>query len=615
MKKIRNIIIIPSLVFLLMACSEEILDKTPLNAYSDAILWTSPELAAPYLYDVYNRIGHGYRNESMMASISDEAFASRGFRIVPYLIGTLDADNFDGQPTGSQDWWRFHKWNDMFNVIQRVNKFIVNIDKIPELYEEPKKSEIKAKTDLLKGEALFLRAYIYHQLVRVYGGVPIFDKPNELGVDFTTLNRETFEKTINFILKDCDDAAQLLKLKSQTVMGLATKEAALALKSRILLFAASDLTADGNAESEFVGYANANRTALWTAARDAAKTLIDLGTCELVGLGAPDQEAVANNYFAMFKAYTLSSPEVIWGKMFLQSTGHTHRVNQWNGPNGVDCWGSLGPLNHMVDSYEMKDGTKFFEHFTINNDKQYINTSSKFLNENPYYNREPRFYANVLYDSAVWQPRDVPSLAARDPLGIFDRRTRITMKPDGTKTEIHGIDTRKDPYFPDGGVYGGYVMKKFMDDKSRGKVENNQNIWIYFRYAEILLNYAEACLELGDEETAAQYINMIRNRVALPNFVGDITQALRHERKIELFGEESRFFDIRRWKILEETLSKVHYNTEIIEVRHTDGTIKTIWQLAPPAQPQNVPVKKMYWLPISRDELNKAPQLIQNPGY
>jgi hypothetical protein len=614
MKKITKIIVLSSLVFLLTSCLEEILDKTPLDAYSDAIIWTDPALASLYLNDCYNRVGHGFRNECMEGSITDETFASRGFRIVPYLLGTLTPDNIDVLG-GDQNFLMHARWNPAFNNIQRINVFLDNIDKVAENYQEPEKSSIKAKTDLLKGEALFLRAFMYHRLVKIYGGVPLFEKPNELGDDYSAMIRSTFEETVNFIVKDCNDASQLLAIKSNTEMGRATKEAAFALKSRILLFAASDLTADGTAESEFVGYANPNRTALWTAARDAAKVLIDLGTNKLVDLGAPDKKAVATNYFGMFKTYNLSSPEVIWGKMFVQSVGATQRVNQWNGPNGVDCWGSFGPLNHMVDSYEMEDGSKFFDHFTINNDKQYTNTSSVFKSKNPYYNREPRFYACVLYDSVVWQPRTVPSLAARDPLGIYDRRTRRTMKSDGTYTEVFGIDTRKDPYFPDGGVYGGYITKKFMDDKSIGKTENNQNIWIYFRYAEILLNYAEACLELGDEATATQYINMIRNRVALPNFDGDITPALRHERKIELFAEESRFYDIRRWKVLEESLSKIHYNTEIIEVKNIDGTVTTKWQLEAATQPQNKPIKSMYWIPISVDEIKKAPQLVQNPGF
>ena len=120
------------------------------------------------------------------------------------------------------------------------------------------------------------------------------------------------------------------------------------------------------ADSELVGYTGPNRTALWTAARDAAKAVIDLDTCKLADWGAPDQAAVAKNRFEFFKAYTLANDEVIWGKMFVADLGSRHRNNQTNGPNGINNFGRNGPLQSMVDSYEMNDGSKFFDHFTVN---------------------------------------------------------------------------------------------------------------------------------------------------------------------------------------------------------------------------------------------------------
>jgi hypothetical protein len=437
------------------------------------------------------------------------------------------------------------------------------------------------------------------------------NKGNRLGDDFSGITRATFKETVDFVVKDCDDAAQLLKLKDQTEMGRATKEAALALKSRMLLFAASDLTADGTAENELVGYTNPDRTTLWTAARNAAKAVIDLGTCKLADFGAPDKNAVATKYFEFFKAYDLSNVEVIWGKMFNNDIGTLQQINRRSGPNGINCYSNNGTLQSMVDEYEMKDGSKFFNHFTIINDN-YKNTSAKFNHESPYYDREPRFYASVLYDSAVWQPR-FANLAARDPLGIFERRTHVVMQGGVQISKIFGIDTRNGPVDPMNGCYGGYNMKKFMDDKSIGRDQYNKNIWIYIRYAEIILNYAEACLKLGDIPTATTYINMIRNRAGLPNFTGDITQALRHERKVELYAEESRWYDIRRWKILEESMSPPLYGIDITEIKD-GGTITATWKRIV-AQEANKPKKKMYWMPIETAELKRAPQLVQNPGY
>jgi hypothetical protein len=180
-------------------------------------------------------------------------------------------------------------------------------------------------------------------------------------------------------------------------------------------------------------------------------------------------------------------------------------------------------------------------------------------------------------------------------------------------SERYGLDTHQGPFDNWNANYAGYVLKKFMDQASNGRDFNNQNVWIFLRYSEVLLNYAEASLELGDVATAAEYINKIRNRSAMPDFTGDITEALRYERKIELFAEDIRWYDIRRWKILEEVLDFHPAGIEIKEVTE-NGEKTTTWKKIS-AQPANNPEKKLYWIPIPFEEINRAPQLIQNPGY
>ena len=134
------------------------------------------------------------------------------------------------------------------------------------------------------------------------------------------------------------------------------------------------------------------------------------------------------------------------------------------------------------------------------------------------------------------------------------------------------------------------------------------------RYAEVIMNYAEACLGLGDTQTASTYVNLIRNRAALPDFTGDVATALRHERKIEFALEEFRFFDIRRCKILDQVLT----NAKGVEITETTtastGSVLTTWKQIN-VQNRGPVSDKMYWLPIPTSEINKAPQLIQNPNY
>lgn len=598
------LILIPA--FLLIAC-EDILDQAPVDRYSDPVVWSDIQLAKSYLNAIYDRIPNGFefRGHAYATGVfSSETVQTKGQQLTPFDRGDLSPDNL-GDDRGQITW-------DNFREIQRLNVFLSNIDAVPDAYSESEQERIRTEANVLKGEALFLRGLFYSEICRSYGGVPLFDAPNELGDDFPQLGRATFEQTMDFIVADLDNAAQLLNLKSETVMGRATKEAALALKSRMLLFAASDLTADGTAANEYVGYASPDRTALWTAARDAAKAVMDLGTAELSDFGAPDQEAVAENYFAFFKARDLSDKEVIWGRMYRPDAGITIWTNRWCGPNGLNCWGNNGPYGNVVDQYEMQDGSRFFDHFTVNGNKEYINTSSTFTSENPYHNREPRFYASILYDSAVWQPR-FSDLADLDPLGIYDRRTRIVIENGVEVSKRFGLDSRQGPISPQNGGFTGYLLKKTLDDAVEGANDPNENIVVWIRYAEILLNYAEASLELGDHGTAATYINMIRNRAGLPDFTGDITAALRHEREIELFIENIRWYDIRRWKILEEVMTPEHYGMDITEVTE-NGVTTTTWKQIN-AAPQKNFHEKLYWMPIERDELNRSPNLVQNPFY
>jgi hypothetical protein len=609
-KKIFSILAVFIMLLAVHSCKKGILDQTPQDQYSDATVWTDINLAESYLLNTYKSTGIGFAG-LMYTAISDEVRFTHG-GAETYMQGQLSPSSLGpfaspGDPDAPNP---FGSWKQHYDNIQKINKFLANIDRVSESAPESDKAGIKTKTDVMKGEALFLRAYSYGQLLRLYGGVPLFSEPTELGSDYLSVGRNTFEETVNFVAADCDAANALLLDNVETQMGRASKGAALALKSRILLFAASDLTADGTAKSKYVGYENPDRQALWTAAKAAAKAVIDLNTYQLADFGAPDKAAVAKGFFDFFKASDLSNPEVIWGKMYSTEANFGHSNNQYNDANGWNGYSGNSATQNLVDAFQMEDGSDFFDHFTLNGSKNYVNTSGTFHSPNPYYNREPRFYASILFDSAVWKPRD-PSLQGIDPLGVYDRRTRITINGGVETFKRFGIDTRQGDRSPDNGGYTGYLMKKTLDDNTFTGVIDNQNAWIEMRYAEVLLNYAEACIGLHEDGEAATYINMIRNRAALPDLTGDLTTALRHERQVELAFESIRWYDIRRWKILTDVLTDA-YGIDIVETT-TDGVKSTVWRQIV-AEPRTVS-EKMLWTPISADEINRAPQLQQNPDY
>lgn len=611
MKRIQIFIsIFMGLVLALSSCNK-ILDKTPQDKFEEDLVFSDINLADRYLLDTYNQSLMGGVGYLSYASVSDESHDTHAFETGNYLQGNISSSS-----TGPFGNWAFSytSWGNMYKNIQRLNIFLANIDNVADAYPAAQQAEIRARTDIKKGEATFLRAFCYNQLLRNYGGQIIITEPFAIGQDYLSINRSSFETTVNFIVGDCDAAVALLGAKAEMEMGRATKEAAMALKSRILLFAASDLTADGTAVNELVGYTNPDRTALWSAAKNAAKALIDLGSNSLADFGAPNQTAVANNFYAFFKSKDLSSPEIIWGKIFLKDVGARNQINLVNGTNGFVMYGCNAPTGNLADAFQMADGTAFTDHYQVDGNGFYRNVSGKYSPENIYYNREPRFYAEILYDSAVWQKR-YADLAGRDPLGIYDRRTRVTISGGAEQSKIYGIDTRQGPIDPDDGTYTGYTFKKYLDNEVYGtETNNNDNAWIEFRYAEIILNYAEACLGLGETEEGGDYINMIRNRAGLPDFTGDPTTALRYERRVEFVYEDFRFYDVRRWKILEEGLEDAT-GVDVVETRNLDNnTVTTTWRQIL-VQERGPAVDKLYWVPIPIDEINRAPQLIQNPGY
>lgn len=220
----------------------------------------------------------------------------------------------------------------------------------------------------------------------------------------------------------------------------------------------------------------------------------------------------------------------------------------------------------------------------------------------PYENRDPRFYASILYDGAPWKERTL--------------ETYFTVDASGNETG-GGQDTR----------YGrddwntsptGYNMKKFMDESYVGNSYNfSAKNWIWIRMAELYLNQAEAWYHAGDENKARTAVNKVRNRAGMPDIVSSGEQLLediKHERRIELVFEEHRYYDVRRWKEADKYLGRMMH--AITVKLHPDGH-KTyeVSDLRSDVGGNRLWDDKMYWLPIMRSEIEKNSNLTQNPGY
>ena len=253
------------------ACKRDFLNTKPLDKVSSTDTWKDGALAEAFVTGIYSGLGQGGFDEQMLAALSDEAVFThpgRGINIINE--GTLNPSNI-GWVNVNYRWGKDGSNTDMYAMIRQANLALENL--------RTATFDDKALNDRLQGESHFMRAFYYHQLIRYYGGVPIVDRTYGLKEDYT-VNRNTWEECVNFILKECDSAITLLKGKTLSA-GRATDLAAMALKARMLLYAASDLhdmpTAksksallSGYAHPEFLGYVSGDRVARWTAAKNAA---------------------------------------------------------------------------------------------------------------------------------------------------------------------------------------------------------------------------------------------------------------------------------------------------------------------------------------------------------
>ncbi|WP_229253770.1 RagB/SusD family nutrient uptake outer membrane protein [Dyadobacter sp. NIV53] len=252
----------------------------------------------------------------------------------------------------------------------------------------------------------------------------------------------------------------------------------------------------------------------------------------------------------------------------------------------------------------MKDGTKF-------------SWSNPAHAADPYTGRDSRFYSDILFEGAPWRPRPA-DVIDKDPKGIIQTGYWEKWNAATSKVEVvAGLDTRKGPIEDWNGTYSGYYLKKFMDPAVDAQFFRSEVPWRFIRYTEILLNYAEACINLGEEAEAKKYLNMIRKRAAMPDITetgAALVKRYQNERRIEMAYEEQRFFDVRRWMIAPQ----VYSNARGVEPTYKLNPDKTT--AAKPTYKiievqERKWVDRNYFLPVKLDEMNKNNKLIQNPGY
>jgi hypothetical protein len=470
-------------------------------------------------------------------------------------------------------------WNIPYANIRRTNLFLEKLPTTP----------LSARTQQrVAAEARFLRAWYYHHLLINYGGVPLIgDKVFEIS-DFPDYPRSSYADCVDYVVSELDAVAAVLPTVagySEQDYGRATRGAALALKARVLLYAASPLF-NGGAETTdpalaaIVSYPTTSTTH-WQRAADAALAVINSRQYSL----HTDATRPGNGFYQVFLRRV--NPEYI----FAVNRGANKDFEVFYLPASRSGQSNSMPTQNLVDAFPMKNG------------KAITDPTSGYDPRNPYVNRDPRFGYSIIFNTA-----------------------RYFLQSSGQQAEVLTYDGAPTDGFTAAGQRTGYYSRKMCDETlAANSPGNTERGWPLLRYAEVLLSYAEAINETGQTALAYDKLKELRSRAGIdagtngmygltPNMtVAQMRAVIQNERRIELANEDHRWNDIRRWKIAVAVNNGFNKRMQI--TRGGTSPNFTYTYTVTNSVRQHVFRPNQYLMPITDSEIRKMPAMLQNPGY
>ncbi len=605
-KLVLRILLIFAFGITITSCSEDILDKQPLDAISEDNVFNDPVFLQNYVYNVYNGIRPPWSpGTGGFIGMTDIAVAApdthdRAAGTRQYLEGNITPDNVTSLT---------NIWAEEYDYIRRVNVF----------FEKTENSEIDIDVlDKMKGEMHFLRGWMYFELIRTFGGVPIITNSFQLDSENFEVTRSTYDQCAQFVLEECELAIDLLEGGSSDP-GKISKVAAMGLKARMLLYMASPLNNPSN------------DLAKWQAAGDATKAVIDAGF------------TLHPTHEDLF-LQPVKTDETIFGRSFTAGT----RIPDWGynydyWPSGFDARQRIMPTQNFVNMFQLANGE-----YPYLQDGLTINPASGYDDQNPNENRDPRYYSYIMYPGAG--PVTIND-GAKSTTRLYEYWEDANPNPDnsGPYANPNTIDPLNGQELFDFGrdsktywvkgltpfhwrVQTGYTFRKLLDfDGPRASFDYDYSqLVVFMRLAEFYLNYAETQIALGNEDIARQYINLVRKRpsVNMPDITStgvDLVRDYRNERAVELHLEDSRFWDLLRWKAAPGNidlnpirgLSSVKMDWTGAQEGDLMGTLNYEYGEITATDPRfEWPGDYYYLLPIPREEIQRSNNKIeQNPGY
>jgi hypothetical protein len=555
------------------------LDQTVTSSLNETTTFSDSTNSMAFLNNIYTSIGfasdprrfNGGNYAAGLDASSDEAegpnaSTSNGF--VQFATGSVNASVVPDDA-----------WNIPYINIRAVNQFLKHLPTIP--------FSANLKTTS-QGEARFLRAWYYSIMLEHYGGVPLIGDSIYTATDPIPSKRSTYKECVDYIISECDYAASVLPLvQTGSLYGRISKGACLALKSRVLLYAASPLfnnggTSGGGELSVIVAYPDVDKNR-WKIAADAARAVIASNAYSLY----VDSTSIAGEKGYGFQKLFMQryTTEFILSRMMGQNK---YLESLWDAPSRGGSGGPF-PYQEIVNAFPMRNGLPITD------------PASGYDPNHPYNNRDPRLDYSVMHDSTL---RTTFGANQPSPLLLF---TNYGANPP--------VAASGDAVFK--GTPTGYYIFKMVDPSviNNGLAESSRCLPL-MRYAEILLNFAEATNEADGPTTEVyQAVEAIRRRAGLRPYTlpaglsqAEMRSTIQNERRIELAYEGHRFFDVRRWLIAEQTEDQQMHG---MEVRRNGAQVTyNVFNV----RKHNFR-KAMYLWPIPLREIAKSPALLQNPGY
>ncbi|HEY3370073.1 MAG TPA: RagB/SusD family nutrient uptake outer membrane protein [Prolixibacteraceae bacterium] len=571
MKNIKYIILFLTLG---LASCDSFLDRAPDVNLDEQKVFTNFLNAQRFQADIYSGLTSRFNavgdfQPVPLASASDESESNAGYH------GTkgFNMGNYNGLDANISFY---------YTAIRKANLFLKNSGEIPF-------PDTKTKDQML-GEVYFLRAFYFNEIVKRFGGMPIMtEKDLFVPGDNLMRPRDTYRDCFAFIMSDLNQAINSLPVTlPANEYGRATKGAAMALKARVLLYAASPLFSQKTGIWGMGGtvddWMDKDGKSWWLKAAEAAKAVIDLtdeSGSPAYALYQTNATNKSDDYEKLFfKRRENGNKEIIFYKHAAPVDFNSAEINVWMPSGDFGGAGAVEPTQAFINLFEMSNG-KYIDEQGSNYDPA-----------NPYSNRDPRFYKIIIYHGSTWQ---------------------------GVKMDLSTTTAQ----FPAGTFLTGYFVRKYVPEEiKKASTTTAYHNWIFFRLAEMYLNYAEAMNEVDGPTTAVrEAVNMVRARsgvIELPVGLSSDKQSMRiriqRERAIELCFEEHRWWDARRWSTGEqgELAAKWFggpFNKMVITKSGSTVTFNEEPYFTRIYQPNN----NLYQIPLG--EMYKNPLFVQNPGY